>query len=924
MSFTREIRIGLLAAALVAGGFPADHAAAQVPSAASVGQSVRVVGVVRDGANAIALPGVPVEVVGADQVTYTDNDGRYVLQVSPGSHQIRVLLGGYEERLVNIDATLGSTLTVDVGLTMVGFSEEVTVTAQAIDVDTSSAEVQLTQRMQAQVITDNIGAQEMKANGDGDAAVAMQRVTGLSVVDDFVYVRGLGERYSNTTLNGSVIPTTEPDRKVVPLDLFPTGLVDSVQVIKSYVPDRSAEFAGGLVQIETLKLPTGPTADVSYSIGLNGQTTGKDVLGGVGGSRDWLGYGVDARSLPASVPNKKVIKGGRFTPGVGVLNSELEQRGKAFSNDWSPAARTAKPSQSVSAVMGTRVGRLGLLGSYTQSYGEQYRTEDQTYYRTAATGLSEFSDYDFTFATRSASVGAVGNVAAQVNPTNRLAVENFYTHTGKDEARTFTGFNSDIATDIRDVRQFWVEEDLLSNTLSGEHFVRDLSSSSIGWRVSYAKANRDEPDLREVLYERNGDVFVLADESQSGFRMFNTLDDRTVDVAADWSTFGTQWSQLPVQFKFGGSYVDRQRDFSSRRFRFIPTGRGAVDTTLSPEQIYTTANIGTAFELREETRVTDAYDAQQAVGAVYAMTDLSLSSRLRLVAGARIEQFEQEVNTFDLFDFEGDPDLITARLTNTDVFPSVNLVFAVQPGQNIRAGFSQTTNRPEFRELAPFEFTDIVGGRAVAGNPNLTRALIQNVDVRWEMFPGGSDVVAASFFYKHFSDPIERIVEPTAQLRTSFTNADSARNVGLEFEVRRKFADLFTLGGNYTYVDSKITLTPAAAQVQTSLERSLAGQSKHLFNAMAEVGTAAASVRVLYNFFGDRINDVGSLGLPDIIEDQRGSLDLIVSTRVRALKIRVSAENLTDENFDLTQGGLLQRRYALGRSLGVNFGFSAF
>jgi len=210
------------------------------------------------------------------------------------------------------------------------------------------------------------------------------------------------------------------------------------------------------------------------------------------------------------------------------------------------------------------------------------------------------------------------------------------------------------------------------------------------------------------------------------------------------------------------------------------------------------------------------------------------------------------------------------------------------------------------------------------GNPNLTRALIQNVDVRWEMFPGGSDVVAASFFYKHFSDPIERIVEPTAQLRTSFTNADSARNVGLEFEVRRKFADLFTLGGNYTYVDSKITLTPAAAQVQTSLERSLAGQSKHLFNAMAEVGTAAASVRVLYNFFGDRINDVGSLGLPDIIEDQRGSLDLIVSTRVRALKIRVSAENLTDENFDLTQGGLLQRRYALGRSLGVNFGFSAF
>jgi hypothetical protein len=281
MSFTREIRIGLLAAALVAGGVSADLVAAQAPSAVSVGQSIRVTGVVRDRANAIPLPGVPVEIVGSDSVTYTDNDGRYVLQVAPGIHQLRVLLTGYEERLVDLDATSGGSRTVDVGLTMVSFSEMVTVIAQAIDVDTSSAEVQLTQRMQAQVITDNIGSQDMRANGDGDAAAAMQRVTGLSVVDDFLYVRGLGERYSNTTLNGSVIPTTEPDRKVVPLDLFPTGLVDSVQVIKSYVPDRSAEFAGGLVQIETLKLPTGPTVDVSYSIGLNGQTTWLAVSAGV-------------------------------------------------------------------------------------------------------------------------------------------------------------------------------------------------------------------------------------------------------------------------------------------------------------------------------------------------------------------------------------------------------------------------------------------------------------------------------------------------------------------------------------------------------------------------------------------------------------------------------------------------------------------
>jgi outer membrane receptor protein involved in Fe transport len=233
-------------------------------------------------------------------------------------------------------------------------------------------------------------------------------------------------------------------------------------------------------------------------------------------------------------------------------------------------------------------------------------------------------------------------------------------------------------------------------------------------------------------------------------------------------------------------------------------------------------------------------------------------------------------------------------------------------------------NRPEFRELAPFEFTDVVGGRAVVGNPSLKRALIQNVDVRWEMFPGADEVVAASVFFKHFSDPIERIVEPTAQLRTSFTNADSARNFGLELEARKRLVDAFLVGANYTYVNSRITLTPAAAQVQTSLERPLAGQSTNLFNALFEVRGGPVVARLLYNFFGERISDVGSLGLPDILEDKRGSVDVIVATRLRRVNVRFSAENLTDEEFDYTQGGLIQRSYNLGRTFGINFGFSTF
>ena len=897
-----------------------------LPALAQAQETGRVVGTVRDERNAIALPGVPVEVAGTGQVVYTDVDGRYVLDLTPGEHELLVALGGYQPRTITVRVAASQrTVTADVGLSMNAFTETVTVTARAIDSETASSEAQLSLRRNAPIVTDNLGGAEMKLNSDSNAAAAMQRVTGLSVVDDFVYVRGLGERYSNTTLNGAVIPTTEPDRKVVPLDLFPSGLIDNIQVVKSYVPDRSAEFAGGLVQIEPLKLPSGPTADVSWSLGFNSATTGQDVLGGIGGGRDWLGYDDGTRDLPAGFPSRKVIRGGIFTPEVGFLRPELERIGESFDNsDWTPRTRTGKPNQDVSFVLGNRFGNLGVMASIAQSYKEQFQEEQQTYYRVGGSGLSSFSDYDFNVSTQRANTGVVGNVAYQFTPNNRLSLENFYTHSGRGESRTYAGFNSDIATDIRSTRHYWIEEDLLSNSLSGDHFFQGAGNSLVEWRATYSSANRDEPDLQEALYERNGDVFVLADESQSGFRMYNTLDDATTDLALNWTVSGTQWSQLPAQYKFGVSYVDRNRDFSSRRFRYLPTGTGGIDLTESPEQLFTAGTIGKNFEFREETRVTDAYDAAQTVTGFYAMTDLSLSQTARLVGGARVENFDQAVNTFDPFDFDGNPDVIQARLENTDVFPGVNLVLAVRPDQNLRVGFSQTVNRPEFRELAPYEFTDVVGGRATVGNPSLTRALIQNVDVRWEAFPGAEEVLAASVFFKHFNDPIERIVEPTAQLRTSFTNADSARNVGLELEARRRLNDRLLVGANYTFVNSQITLAPAAAQVQTSLERPLAGQSKNLFNGILQVEGDRFTARLLYNFFGSRISDVGSLGLPDILEEGRGSLDFVLSSRFRALSIRFSADNLTDEAFEFTQGGELQRRFELGRTFAINFGLTVF
>ncbi|MGE3492346.1 MAG: carboxypeptidase regulatory-like domain-containing protein [Vicinamibacterales bacterium] len=914
------------------------------PAFAQSERTTRVVGTVKDENNAISLPGVPVEVVATKEVVYTDVDGRFVLQLPPGTHEVAVAMEGYQTRTLTITIAAGQrTVTANIGLTMAAFAETVTVTARAVDAQTSSAEAQLTERRNSQVISDNMGSQEMRANGDSDAASAMARVTGMSLVDNqYVFVRGLGERYSNTTLAGSTLPTTEPDKKVVPLDLFPAGLIDSVQVAKSYTPDKSAEFAGGLVQIVPLKFPSQPVVDFSYGLSHYSTATGKQIpLSPING-RDFFGFDNDARALPSGFPTQRIQRQGLYTPSIGVSAAEITELGRKLDNTWRPQLTDGAPGQNWGMVFGNRFDKLGVIASMSHSYKEQYVEEERNFFSVGANNqLETISAYQMQTGSQKAQLGIVGNVAYQFTSNHRISFENLYTHSGKDEGRFFEGANTDNVFWYRDSRLQFIEEGLISNALGGEHFFQNLSNSRIDWRVAVARAARDEPDLRETLYQSplvtNADgsfsttgTPVLADESQSGFRMFNELNDDTIDASVNWSTFRTGGSRA-TQFKFGASYVERTRDFQSRRFHFIPVtskDNGLPTSLLSqaPEQIFTSSNIGSTYRLTEETRPTDAYDGEQTTLSGYGMIDVGLTSRSRLVAGARVEQFDQVVNSFDPFGFS--EVRTSSENKNTDIFPSVNFVQSLTSDMNLRLGYSTTVNRPEFRELAEFEFTDIVGNYAVKGNPNLKRALIQNVDARWEKFGGARGVLAASAFYKRFDQPIERIIVAGAQPLATFQNADNARNFGFELEAARGFGDHFYFNANYTFVDSQITLGPEEQAIQTSQQRPLAGQSKNLFNVTGELSGGGASARLLFNFYDDRIADVGANEAPDVIEQGRGSLDFVLSYRWRGLGMRLNIENLTDSDYRYTQSNAAvertQRLYNLGRTVGLSFSYNVF
>jgi TonB-dependent receptor len=402
-----------------------------------------------------------------------------------------------------------------------------------------------------------------------------------------------------------------------------------------------------------------------------------------------------------------------------------------------------------------------------------------------------------------------------------------------------------------------------------------------------------------------------------------------IDAARYWFFKGAS-----LNVKGGASYLNRDRQFDSRRFRFVPRGLLGFDLTQTPEQLLVPANIDQerGFEIREETRTTDHYVALHNITAGYLMGDFTLRG-LRVIGGARVERSEQQVLTFEPFRVDAIP--VIALLDDVDVLPSLGIAYAFKNGaMSVRAGWSRTLARPQFRELSPFEFTDVTGGRSTVGNPDIRRTLITNYDLRWEWFIGPTELIAVSGFHKRLQDPIETVIEPTAQLRTSFRNVVGAKNSGLEIEFRKEMGGLWkrfqglTVNSNYTFVRSRVDIGEQDLSVLTTLDRPLVGQAEHIVNTGLTyvVPRLRVESRALFNYTGERITDVGALGLPDIIQRGYPHLDLLF-TRPFGTEDRwraeVTVENLLNRQVDFRQANQPFRVYRTGRkiSLGISYTF---
>ncbi|HEX9734179.1 MAG TPA: TonB-dependent receptor [Thermoanaerobaculia bacterium] len=890
----------------------------------------RVTGVVLNAVTGQPVRGAALEFEGTETAATSDLDGLILVELPAGSYTVVVTKEGFKpQKVTRVGVTAGGG-NFAVALEPAGgddgsvVSEEITVTAEAA---LATEEALLTERKNAVQISDSIGAQEISKTTGSDAAGVMQRVTGISLQDSkYVYVRGLGDRYSNTTLNGAKLPSTEFEKKVVPFDLFPTGLIEKITVSKSYTADKPGDFAAGFVELSTIDYPARRTGKIEIGGGWNSVTTGEELFEYDGGLSFSGGGG---QALPSTVPDVPLVRRSPVT-GAGFTEDELEAIGESIGGVWLPDREGSAPfDRGFKASYGQSAGNLGFVVSANYEHDWETRTDEAVNFY-AALGEGEVTLTDnYLLDTTDDRVrqALAGNLSYRFGTNHHLQLKSVYTTLANAESRVQEGFFSDVANDVRDYRVTYQDQEVTSFQLAGDHYFTGGGAGSLfEWKLTSSEATTEE-NRRQVLYEEiRTDVYRLTDNAQSGFLYFNDLEDQLDDAQLHWTKF-FDGGKASGSLKAGAAYTQNDREFVGRRLRFFQRGSFGVDLTLTPEELFVPDFIGpTGFEIQEVTRPTDTYLGDHEIRAGYLQGDVAWR-KWRLVIGARVEDSNQEVTTFDRNNPDNPP--IVSVIDDADVLPALNLVYALNGHANLRFSASRTVNRPEFRELAPFQFTHVVGGFAVTGNPDLVRAEITSYDARWEWFPSAGDVIAASLFYKDFQDPIENVLLAGAEFLETYQNVEKARNYGFELELRRglgalaKALDDWSVVFNYAFVDSRITIDPSISPL-TNAERALVGQPDNVFNAILEWSRpeSGSLVRLLYNFTDDKVARAGGFGQPDVIEDARGTFDLVWGQALRrGFEFKLSGSNLFAEERLWSQGGEVFRLYDPGRSLSFSIAY---
>jgi hypothetical protein len=801
--------------------------------------------------------------------------------------------------------------------------------------------------------------EDLVRTGDSNVAAALVRVTGISLVEGrFIYVRGLGERYSSALLNGSPLPSPEPLQRVVPLDLFPSNIIAGITVQKTYSPDYPGEFGGGTVDIETIGVPDERFLSMSVSGGGTVGTTFEPGLTYFGSRTDWTSFDNGTRDVPNLVlaaieSGRGRISAGNFDDdelqaiGRDFVNAPLNllQRTDAIPGDWSFNI-SAGDSYDLGATDFGIVGVVGYDNSWQTREGIQ---EDAEIAQDESVIL--LNHYDFMSTQNDLRLNALLNLG--LNWGNyELRWTNFYVRSVTKEARSRLGFEGSENNIYREDFTEWFERQLFDTQGSAYAVFGDLEVEAKG---SFAKSRREAPYEKMIRYRLVNGEFLHSTNSEQNYTRFGEVDDQVISAGLDFDYTTSLFANREAIFSWGYAFYDNDRSAEQREFTFKASNVALpVDVQASRvDYLFSDYNIGpNGLILQETTGATGAaaYDAALRTHAGYAQAEIEVLPLVRITGGVRYEDGTQSVTLRDLLG-EGEPTSPPERAQDYWL-PAGSLTYNFYEDMQLRLAASRTIARPQFRELAPQPYQDPDTDRNFIGNPFLQDSEILNLDGRYEWYFGANEYVALGGFYKDIDRPIEVIIQEQGSTQsTSFINAPRSQLFGAELEARAYFdlpigegwlGDLTWFGAaNYTYTKSEVKVksgdvvypqplggSSAPAEIYVQDGDAMQGQSDHIVNLQFGFeDNDGLQATLLMNYASERISARGRPGFPDLIVKPGVTLDFTLRKAFMGefapgFEIGFEARNLLGTGFEesQSQGGntVFNNKYDVGQSFSIS------
>ncbi len=897
-------------------------------SASAFSQIGTIKGTIKDEKTGEGIIGANVVIEGTTIGGSTDIDGNFVIpKVKAEKHNIVISYISYVTKTipeveVHPDQTtvLNTTIKEDVQ----ELESVVVIGKRQTNTDVSV----ITELKKTDLVAVGISSQMIQLSQDRDAGQVIRRVPGVTIVGNrFVNVRGLSERYSTVLLNGVIAPSTEVDSKAFAFDLIPSNMIDRMLVYKSGSADLPGEFAGADINIFTKNLVDENSTSLSVSGGYRFNTTGESaVLSQEKGKTDWLGSDDGTRTLPSSFPaeNLRVFSQDPTDQNIAKLTNAT----KSLPNTWGTRQITASPDFRINFDLSRtlRIGnkRLDNITSISYALTNQIQQVEQYYYEVfdAAAQKSpqryKYNDNRFTQTNR---LGILSNFTFEFNPSHKLEFRNFYNQQGQNQTTLRQGEENIQGFDVNNQAFNYNGRAIYSGQLSGKHSFSD--ALNFNWIFGYNSTHAEQPDYRRIRSQRSigssDDFDIVIPPGASAFdagRFYSDLEEKAFTAAGNFDIKLNPSSEEDKQAKIiTGYYLEKKdRTFDARWMSYKWLNPSVVDLSLLNQPfntIFEEQNLGSKFILEEGTNegpsLYDKYDGHNQLIAGYAGIVTPFAEKFRLSAGLRVEYNLQQI---DVYNASG----IKSQIVDSPVtvpMPFFNLSYNFTENMLIRLAYSKTVNRPVFRELAPFNYYDFDRNADIFGNEALKTARIDNIDLKWELYPSKSESIGFGVFYKNFQDPIEQYLVPGSNLRYSYINADKATTYGIEADLRKSL-DNFTSSGfihkltvvlNGSLIESTIELPTALDNLDEN--RAMQGQSPYTANASLFYSDLEKGLQIsaMYNVFGKRIFAVGDKDLnPTQYEMPRNQIDFTVTKQLgQHFELKFGIQDVLNQSYRLIQ-----------------------